>query len=408
VLNLQLFSVHRRGKPVVRHTSLSVQSPGLLFIVGSGGAGKSSLLAALAGGDREEITHTGTARLDGADLGVAGAPATWVQQHAQLVGEGSLASSLAGLLRIPPDAVPAWLHGHDLGEVVPRLGEPCASLPRSLRRVLAVLAGLHFEAPLVLVDEPGAGLVESHAARVCQRLRELSSRCMVVVATHNRQECLALGGHTALLAGGSIQELARTDEFFTVPTSNAARTYVETGNCNLSGDRGCIEDGMWWVVPGLLCGMSRPGLMASAETQYRSLANAGIRWLVCLEERCEYAIAHARAHGITHLHFPVPDMAPPSFNQAVDLCRHAEHPIRNNQGLALHCRAGLGRTGTALALILAWFGDAADAAVAKVRRANPMAIQSEAQLRFVYDFADRIRGWHLPGNTYEEKHNVVG
>ena len=140
---------------------------------------------------------------------------------------------------------------------------------------------------------------------------------------------------------------------------------------------------------------------------YRSLAQAGIRWLVCLEERCEYAIAQARAHDITHLHFPVPDMAPPSFNQAVDLCRHAEDPIRNNQGLALHCRAGLGRTGTALALILVWFGDAADAAVAKVRRANPMAIQSEAQLRFVYDFANRIRGWHLPSNTYEEKSNVV-
>jgi atypical dual specificity phosphatase len=407
MFNLQLFSVHRRGKPVVRHTSLSVQSPGLLFIVGSGGAGKSSLLAALAGGDRENITHIGTARLDGEELGVPAARATWVQQHAQLLGEASLESNLAGLLQIPPGALPAWLHGHDLGEVVPRLGEPCASLPRSLRRLLAVLAGLDCEAPLILVDEPGAGLIESHAACVCRRLHELSSRCMVLVATHNRQECLALGGHTALLAGGSIRELAPTDEFFTAPTSDAARTYVETGNCNLSRDRCCIEDGMWWVVPGLLCGMSRPGLMASAEKQYRSLAQAGIRWLVCLEERCEYAIAQARAHDITHLHFPVPDMAPPSFNQAVDLCRHAEHPIRNNQGLALHCRAGLGRTGTALALILVWFGDAADGAIAKVRRANPMAIQSEAQLRFVYDFADRIRGWHLPGNTYEEKSNVV-
>lgn len=407
VLDLQLFSVHRRGKPVVRHTSLSVQSPGLLFIVGSGGAGKSSLLAALAGGDRENILHMGAARLDGEELGVAGARAIWVRQHAQLEGEELLEATLAGLLQMPPRDLPAWLHGHDLGEVVPRLGAPCATLSRSLRRLLAILAGLHFEAPLVLVDEPGAGLIESHAARVCSRLHELSSRCMVLVATHNRQECLALGGHTALLAGGSIQELARTEEFFTAPISAAARTYVETGNCNLPSERGRIDDGMWWVVPGLLCGMSRPGLMASAETQYRRLAGAGIRWLVCLEERCDYAIAQARAHDITHLHFPVPDMAPPSFNQAVDLCRHAEHPIRNNQGLAMHCRAGLGRTGTALALIQVWFGDAADGAVAKVRRANPMAIQSEAQLRFVYEFADRIRGWHLPGNTYEEKSNVV-
>ncbi|WP_460709150.1 ATP-binding cassette domain-containing protein [Lysobacter terrae] len=72
MFDLQLFSVHRQGKPVVRHTSLSVQSPGLLFIVGSGGAGKSSLLAALAGGDRENILHMGTAHLDGEELGAAG------------------------------------------------------------------------------------------------------------------------------------------------------------------------------------------------------------------------------------------------------------------------------------------------------------------------------------------------
>lgn len=408
VLVLQLFSVHRRGKPVVRHASLSVESPGVLFIVGSGGAGKSSLLSALACRDTDTVFRMGTALLDGEDAGGPDASATLVPQHSQLSGDGTLATALVDLLRVASTDLPAWLQAHGLDDVIALLDQPWAGLDRSLRRLLAVLAALHFEAPLMLVDEPGVGLTEEHAACLHRRLRELASRCMVVVATHNRQECLALGGHTALLAGGTIQEIAPTCDFFAAPATDAGRTYVATGNCNLSGERAHIQDGIWWVVPGLLCGMSRPGLMADTESQYRSLSEAGVRWLICLEERCEYSIADARAHGIAHLHIPVNDMAPPSFNQAVDLCRQAEQPIRNNEGIALHCRAGLGRTGTALALILTWFGDAADVAVAKVRRINPLAIQSEAQLRFVHEFADRIRGWHLPGNTYEERFNVVG
>lgn len=408
MLVLQHFSVHRRGKPVVRHTSLSIENPGMLFIVGSGGAGKSSLLSALACRDTGNVLRMGTALLDGEEIGSPNASTTLVSQHSQLPAEGTLATALTDVLRIPPTDLPAWLRTHGLDDVILSLDQPCAELSRSLRRLLAVLAALHFEAPVVLVDEPGAGLTGEHTEFLCRRLRELAGRCMVIVATHNRQECLALGGHTALLAGGTIQEIAPTRDFFTKPTTDAGRTYVATGNCNLPGDRALTQDGIWWVVPGLLCGMSRPGLMTDADTQYDSLAEAGVRWLICLEERCEYPVAQARAYDIAHVHIPVTDMAPPSFNQAVDLCRQAEQPIRNNEGIAVHCRAGLGRTGTALALILTWFGDAADVAVAKVRRTHPLAIQSEAQLRFIHEFADRIRGWHLPGNTYEERFNVVG
>ena len=210
VLELQLFSVHRGGRRVVRRASLSVDSPGLLFIVGASGAGKSSLLAALAGGDPEEVTHSGTARLDGKELGVAGSRAAWVTQHEQLLEEGTLAANLAVLLHLPPRDLPAWLHCHALDDIVSRLGESCALLPPSLRRLLAVLAGLHFEAPLVLVDEPEAGLIEPHVACIRTRLGELSTRCMVVVATQDHHACQALQGHTALLAGGAIRAFAHT------------------------------------------------------------------------------------------------------------------------------------------------------------------------------------------------------
>jgi atypical dual specificity phosphatase len=262
--------------------------------------------------------------------------------------------------------------------------------------VLAVLCGLHADASLYLVDEPTAGLEDAHIRLVRERLAEVSTKASVVVATHNRLDCLALGGSTALLAGGTIQECAETARFFGAPATVAGKNYVETGNCGLPRAPSPQHhgDGIWWVVPGLLGGMSRPGLVMTAVEQYRRLADQGVGMLICLEERMRYPVAPARDAGLMLHHIPVPDMAPPSFAQAVDLCRLTEPGIRSNQGIALHCRGGLGRTGTGLAAILIWFGDGSGDAIAKVRSANPLAIQSVAQSRFLHDFADRIRGWH--------------
>lgn len=142
-----------------------------------------------------------------------------------------------------------------------------------------------------------------------------------------------------------------------------------------------------------MCGMSRPGLVLDESVQYRRRSERGVGILVCLEERFTYALDALREQGLEHRHFSVPGMAPPSFDQAVDFCRLAEPAIRANRGIAMHCRDGLGRTGSALAVIMIWFGDAAAEAIAKVRSAKPFAIQSVAQFRFLHDFADRIHRW---------------
>lgn len=365
----------RRGRDaVVQHATLRVPNPGILFVVGTGGAGKSSLLATLAGAAvAQGLTAKGTMELDGRSLTDGGVRTSWVPQHAGL-------------------------------------GEAGPDLSRRQCREQAVMAGLEIPADIYLIDEPCSDLDDDQQERIRARLAERAREACVVVATHNRQDCLSLGGLTALLAGGTFQECAGSEQFFAAPATPAGRTYVETGNCNLPLEArvGKTRDGIWWLVPRLLCGMSRPGLTARSVDQLRILAANGVRHLICLEERCTYPLGPLRDFGLRHLHVPVPDMAPPSFGQAVDLCRAAEGPIRANEGVALHCRGGLGRTGTALAAILAWFGDDAEVAIAKVRRANPLAIQSMAQSRFVHEFADRIRGWHVSESINKEMSDVVG
>lgn len=394
MLVLHRVEVRRSGEPLIRHASFQCDSPGLLFVVGPGGGGKSTLLAALAG-CMPDISLSGMADLDGRHICTQPESTAWMPQHAELCGDDPALEQLTARWRLSREQACAVLAEAGVDPATAQ-EQPAALLQRSSRKLLARLAALREGATLYLVDEPTADLDEAHAELLRGRLAALGRRAAVVVATHNRRDCLALGGRTALLAGGTVQECIDTAQFFISPTTHAGRTYVQTGNCNLPSRRHGHKpgDGIWWVVPGLLCGMSRPGLVMDAASQYSVLSACGVRLLVSLEEHCEQPSESLRSAGLELHHFSVPDMAPPGFAQAVDLCRLAEPHIRNNRGVALHCRGGLGRTGTGLAAILIWFGDSADQAIDRVRAAQPLAIQSMAQNRFLHDFADRIRGWH--------------
>lgn len=406
MFELDNIELRRGGRRIARIGALRVASPGLLWLVGPGGAGKSTLLSALAGGDRSgEPSFSGDARLDGLPLAACRDTVAWLPQHDQLGGSLSLQAELGRRCGGAPEAVQLLLERAGLAGEAQREVD---SLPVPLRRYAAVFAGLARPAGLYLVDEPTAGLDDVQAEIVRNCLRERAAAAMVVAVTHNRRDCLAVGGDTALLAGGTIRELAPTQRFFDAPSTEAGRIYVETGNCNLAPVQNPLlsVDGIWWLVPGLLCGMSRPGLVGDALAQYGQLADAGVGTLLCVEERCGYPIDALRELGIERHHFAVPDMAPPSFGQAVDMCRIGETAIRANRGVAVHCRGGLGRTGTVLACILIWFGDSPDTAIARVRSAQPHAIQTPVQLRFLHDFADRIRGWHDPQYQLGEKAHV--
>lgn len=341
---------HEGGTSLLQGLNLDVPSPGLLFLVGPGGVGKSSLLQALS-------------QLD--------------EGQGLLSGEVSLGGEL------PPR--PVWLGQRDAIE---------GDAPWIERRIAALHAALATPAPWMLLDEPTAGLPAEAIHRAHAMMRDVAKHTMLVVATHDRGDCLALGGHTALLAGGTVQECAPSSQFFTEPATSAGRLYVDTGNCSLSVPPPNPEHGLWWAVPGLLCGLPRPGLINDAAMHFKQLSSCQVKLLVNLEERVHYDPSALRGLGIGHLHVPIPDMAAPGLVPMLDLCRIVQARIERNEAVAVHCRGGLGRTGTVLAAIFAWFGDTPECAIARIRAAQPHAIQSAAQLRFVGDFAKHIFGWN--------------
>src|SRR5215213_5385423 len=70
--------------------------------------------------------------------------------------------------------------------------------------------------------------------------------------------------------------------------------------------------------------------------------------------------------GLFAMHVPIVDMHPPSQKQ-IELVLSALEKARGKFGVAIHCTAGLGRTGTILACYLVQQGLGAGAAVARIR-----------------------------------------
>ncbi len=118
------------------------------------------------------------------------------------------------------------------------------------------------------------------------------------------------------------------------------------------------------------------------------LAAMGARGLLSLVEAKEFPGGFAgaiRAAGLEWTHLPIPDYGVPDAGfiadwRKLDLARR----LREGESWAIHCRAGLGRTGTIAALLLVENGAGAAEAIARIRREHDAAaVETEAQEAFL-------------------------
>jgi atypical dual specificity phosphatase len=124
------------------------------------------------------------------------------------------------------------------------------------------------------------------------------------------------------------------------------------------------------------------------ETSLRELADHGVTVLINLHERQHPDGALAR-YGLTEVHLPVPDFTPPTPAQLEQGVTAIESAISGGHMVAVHCGAGLGRTGTLVACYPVKRGLGPDEAVARIRAARPGSVETPQQEAAVIEYARR-------------------
>lgn len=141
-----------------------------------------------------------------------------------------------------------------------------------------------------------------------------------------------------------------------------------------------------WIEPERLAACRYPRGEAGVER----LARRGIRVLVNLHERPNAPTALA-AYGVREVHLPVPDFTAPSMEQLRLGVAAIADALAEGERVAVHCGAGLGRTGTLLACLLVARGLEAEEAIARVRGVRPGSIETPAQEAAVAAYAADVR-----------------
>gem|GEM_PF-1530162 len=116
--------------------------------------------------------------------------------------------------------------------------------------------------------------------------------------------------------------------------------------------------------------------------------------LVCLVEPRELfdigarqLTAEAERRGLVVDHLPIPDGGVPRMGPARELVDRVVAALREGRSIAVHCAAGLGRSGTVTACILVALGVRVEIALRAVRFVRPGAIENLRQEAFVQRFA---------------------
>ncbi|MGJ7505481.1 MULTISPECIES: ATP-binding cassette domain-containing protein [unclassified Variovorax] len=421
VLSLRGLCISYDDRQVLSQVDLDLPEKGVTVLLGPSGTGKSALLRTVAG---ENAGHP-SIRVEGrVDYVLPDRNPPLVMQKAKLL----LSAVLENLVHDWPERanltaaqqhahVTQWLASLGLERLVQHLHVPVISLPLSDQRLVSVLRRAMVTSPLLLLDEPTAGLSDEQAEPILALMRRLRQQSSLLVAMHNLGQSRAIADAVVLLASRCVQEHSGAQAFFTAPASESGRLFLRTGSCpeeprhqlekELAPElastapkpsppphhplppRSPGPNGFAWLIPGRLAGTPWPGLLRPAAYDLELLQAAGVTQLFSVTNR-PFPAELAQAHGMAVENDPMVDMQPPDIPQAIALCQRIEASLASGEVMAVHCHAGLGRTGTTLCAYWIWLQrgrTTGELALQQIRRFHLGWVQSAAQVDFLHVFA---------------------
>lgn len=457
-LKLESFSVAFANRTVLNELFLTLPATGMTVLVGPSGGGKSTLLRTLAGANDGHASMRVTGRITVAGVehpDLASIPADQrpglVRQNVRFLIDTVRENLVTALpnrasLRRPEqdDIITGHLERLGLDELRSHLTTSVSDLPIVAQRLLALARITLADPAILLVDEATASLADADANLVLTHLRRQAEERAVLFVTHHKGHARLVGGATCLLNGGRIVTAAPTHEFFEAPTHVAARQFVETGGCvpepteeakqevaldasigqdvgvepsasaeSVAAPAGRGPRHFYWGVNGVLGGLPRPGIFQDVGDDLDALQRVKVTTLVTLEEWESVPRQEVEKRGMELVHFPINDMKAPDVDEAQRFCAETEARLRERGVVALHCRAGNGRTGTMLAAMLIHRNVSACEALERIRSVNPKAVESDVQVRFLEAFERHVRAVAVaqpgaPANAASVVSNVGG
>ena len=195
--------------------SLAVRPGEVVALTGPSGAGKSTLLAAVLGLVEPSAGQILVEEADGTAIDVRDldgdrwrAAIAWVPQDPFLV-PGSVADNIRLVAPGASDAaIAAGLAEVGLGDVSPSLilGERGAGLSSGQRRRIGVARALLRGSPLLLLDEPTAGLDEVAEAVVLAAIARAAREGAAVLLVAHRPAAAALADRAVAVAWAAVAE----------------------------------------------------------------------------------------------------------------------------------------------------------------------------------------------------------
>lgn len=217
-LVLSGLTVRRQGRPVVDGVSLHVGPGDLVGLIGPNGAGKTTLMRAALG----LLPHEGRSSLAEMEARQRARTAAWLPQTREIAWPVTVETLvrlgrtpyLAGGRRLSADdlrAVGAALEETDLGTLARRKATELSGGEQARALLARALAQ---DTPLILADEPVAGLDPAHQISTMKTFRRLAGEGRgLLVSLHElglaARYCtaLALMDHGTLVAFGSPAEV---------------------------------------------------------------------------------------------------------------------------------------------------------------------------------------------------------
>ncbi len=225
MLEIKGLSVGYKGLPAVRDVSFRVDRGEVVGLVGSNGAGKSTILKTIAGLLRPT---TGEILLEGAPIHVV-PPYEIVRKKIALVPEGR---QLFGRLSVRDNLLMGAYALDSKKDVAERLEEVQALFPRLGERrnqraetlsggeqqQLAIARGLMSRPSLLMLDEPSLGIMPKLVSEIFRTIRDISEKGVtVLLVEQNVFEALEISSRAYVLQTGRIvlegkgEELLRSD-----------------------------------------------------------------------------------------------------------------------------------------------------------------------------------------------------